>query len=499
MLNEVSLREVELSPGDIGNLKDVRVLVVDDEEILAWSIETEIKKLGAQVKRAGTAITAREAFDSFVPDVVICDLKLPDGSGLDLLKEWKAKIPTVPVILITAHGAMESAVSAVRLSAFDYLRKPFDMKDLVAAVGRASEISQLRQKVKSLEGAVKGRDPVNILGQSQKVRDLRRKLERVAQSGTDTVLVYGETGSGKELAARSIHEWSRHNEQPYIEINCASIPENLLESELFGYEKGAFTDARSRKLGLFEMAKDGTIFLDEIGEMPLNLQSKLLRALEYRRFRRLGGVKDIEFNATIVAATNRDLIHEVEKKNFRADLYYRLNVVPIQVPSLREHKEDISVLTDFFVEKIAKQLKMKVPKVQKATYEILKSHTWPGNVRELKNTLQRALVLEAPTELQPQHIQLERPIDFSRMSSSDGTPSQGGAPDSAEAGHSQGSFVLPSSGVNLDEVEKDFLVQALERTHYNQSKAASLLGVTRHVLRYRLEKHGLSAKLKSQH
>jgi DNA-binding NtrC family response regulator len=468
-------------------LQDVKVLVVDDEQVLAWSIEKELSKYGAEIKKAHSAKEAREGFSAFHPDVIVCDLKLPDGNGMDLLKEWKEKAPTLPVILITAHGAVETAISAVRLSAFDYLQKPFNLPDLTSAVRRASEVSTLRQKVSRMEGAVKGRTPVEIIGRSTAMRDLRKTLKRIALSNTDTVLVHGDTGVGKELASRAIHEWSKHANQPYIEINCASIPEQLLESELFGYEKGAFTDAKARKLGLFEIAKDGTIFLDEIGEMPLKLQAKLLRALEYRRFKRLGGVKDIEFNARIVAATNRDLIREIAEERFRADLYYRLNVIPVSVAPLKERKNDIPELAEFFMEKICRNLEVEPIDIDANTFEFLMSHDWPGNVRELKNVLQRAIVLDAPTKLEPKHIHIEKRIPTGSKKSQNTEKHLSVVED-------EGEFRLPDSGISLEDLEKDLLNQALKKSNHNQSRAAELLRISRHTLRYRLEKHGLIAK-----
>jgi two-component system response regulator AtoC len=477
------------------SLSEIRILVVDDEEVLAWSIENELKNYGADVRKAYTVSAATEIFSEVAPDLVVTDLKLPDGNGLDLIKRFKAEQPLLPIILMTAHGAIDSAITALRLGAFDYLQKPFDLKDLVAAVKRAAEVSILRQKVSRLEGDEKGKEPVKIVGQSTAMRKLRKTLERIALSKTDTILVQGESGCGKELAARAIHEWSKNKDAPYIEINCASIPENLLESELFGYEKGAFTDARARKLGLFEIARGGTIFLDEIGELPLKLQAKLLRALEYRRFKRLGGIKDIEFSARVVAATNRDLLQHVESGQFRLDLYYRLNVIPVIVPALREHLEDIPQLSEFFIERIAVDLGTgKLPKISTEALKLLAQHTWPGNIRELRNVLQRVMVLEESDIIKAEHIQIDAirlPSEISQASASNisRTASVAKASEGASSG-----FDLPDAGVDLEDVEKKLLVQALERARFNQSRAAKLLHISRHALRYRLEKYGLAVE-----
>ena len=535
-------------------LRDVRVLVVDDEDILAWSIDTELKALGAEVMRAASVREALERFPSFAPDLTITDLRLPDGSGLELLKKWHYEHPEMPVILITAHGAIDSAITALRLGAFDYLQKPFDMKDLIAAVRRASEMAKLRQKVSSMQGREVHRADVEIVGDAPAIVTLREQLRRIARSRANTALILGESGTGKELAARAIHQWSDRHGQPFVEINCASIPETLLESELFGYERGAFTDARDRKLGLFETARAGSIFLDEIGEMPVKLQAKLLRVLEYRRFKRLGGTKDIEFTGRIIAATNRNLLEEVAEKRFRADLYYRLNVLPVRVPTLRERRQDILPLTKFLLNKLADDLGLVVPQISSSALHKLENHWWPGNIRELKNVLQRALVFYEPTLLESDQLELDEvpegvmsrgpvtpyiaeevngrakesmaAMPASPMSAA-GTNGEPYYPPSGYASHSttsdarlsevgipmktlhgataegngadhdkqelrSDSFTLPESGISLEELEKSLLEQALDRARNNQTRAAQLLGISRHTLRYRLEKHGLA-------
>jgi DNA-binding NtrC family response regulator len=534
-------------------LRDIRVLVVDDEDILAWSIDTELKSLGADVLRAASVREALERFPSFAPDLTITDLRLPDGSGLELLKKWHFEHPEMPVILITAHGAIDSAITALRLGAFDYLQKPFDMKDLIAAVRRASEMAKLRQKVSSMQGRELHRADVEIVGDAPAVVALRDQLRRIARSRANTALILGESGTGKELAARAIHQWSDRHGQPFVEINCASIPETLLESELFGYERGAFTDARDRKLGLFETARAGSIFLDEIGEMPVKLQAKLLRVLEYRRFKRLGGTKDIEFTGRIIAATNRNLLEEVAEKRFRADLYYRLNVLPVRVPTLRERQEDIRSLTEFLLGKLAEYLELQVPAISSKALQKLQSHPWPGNIRELKNVLQRALVFHEPRLLEAEHLELDavpesilnRELNtiydsnkskiasyevphgasstytaatqaFGELShfgngsnlcatnaslgasssSLGATPLHGAISERTNSGEEpvdqrKDPFTLPESGISLEDLEKSLLEQALDRARNNQTRAAQLLGISRHTLRYRLEKHGL--------
>ena len=344
-----------------------------------------------------------------------------------------------------------------------------------------------------------------IIGDSDAMCRLKKIICRVAESKADTVFIHGESGSGKELAARAIHEWSGHPNDPFVEINCASIPENLLESELFGYEKGAFTDAKERKLGLFEVAGRGTVFLDEVGEMPAKLQAKLLRVIEYRRFKRVGGTRDIEFSGRIVAATHRHLEEEIHNGGFRADLFYRLNVVPIVVPPLRERKGDIPKLVDFLLTKISGALGVVKPEVSPdAMYDLTKC-SWPGNVRELKNILQRTLIFHQPRLITPDMLELEA-IDAPMNSHAShlhpapvSSASELDLMDPAIAGPRHLTphtgpveiFRLPNGGISLEDLEKSMLVQALERSRFNQTKAARLLHVTRHTLRYRLEKFGL--------
>jgi DNA-binding NtrC family response regulator len=508
-------------------LKDVRVLVVDDEELLAWSIDTELRGLGAEVLRAGSVREALERFQGFSPDLAITDLRLPDGNGLELLKKWRFEYPDLPVLLVTAHGAIDSAVTALRLGAFDYLQKPFDMKDLVAAVRRAAETAKLRQKVSSLTAHEVAASEIEIIGDTPAMHVLRDQLRRLARSKANTALILGESGAGKELAARAIHQWSDRRQQPFVEINCASIPETLLESELFGYEKGAFTDARERKLGLFEVARGGSIFLDELGEMPLKLQAKLLRVLEYRRFKRLGGTKDIEFTGRVIAATNRNLLGEVAAGRFRGDLYYRLSALPVVVPSLRERLADIGPLTQFLLGRLADELGIDRPVLGASALAALTAHPWPGNVRELKNVLQRALVFHEPRTIEASHLALDEiyaatpapiawptpspgpagvdasapasvqqpaaaPVPFAAVGAAAPAPIAAVTTAPASSGAVAGDdFRLPPQGVNLEHLEKSLLVQALERARNNQTRAAQLLGISRHTLRYRLEKHGL--------
>lgn len=472
--------------------EDLKVFLVDDDDAIAWAIETELKPLGVEVIRAASVKQAIDRFPVDGVDITISDINLPDGSGLELLKKWRKEWPSMPVIMITAHGAVESAITALRHDAFDYLQKPFDIKNLIAALKRAGEVIKLRRKVKQLEGREKTREPFTIIGDSAPMQRLRKKLERIAKSRTDTVLIFGESGSGKELAARAVHEWSAVANEPFVEINCASIPEALLESELFGYEKGAFTDAKERKIGLFEIARGGSVFLDEIGEMPPKLQAKLLRILEYRRFKRLGGTKDIEFSGRIIAATNRRLEEEIVQGGFRQDLFYRINAISVFVPPLRDRKEDIPALVNYLLDKNCAHLQLPKPKVSPAAFESMLQYSWKGNVRELKNVLQRCLVFHEPDVITPENLEL--PESATASIASRATDSSGQLDNTAASKLTAAvpsTFALPAGGVSLEDVEKSLVIQALERTRYNQSKACVLLGISRHALRYRLDKFGL--------
>jgi transcriptional regulator with GAF, ATPase, and Fis domain len=331
------------------------------------------------------------------------------------------------------------------------------------------------------------KDEFKIIGDSESMQNLRKKIKRVAGSKADTILVHGESGTGKELAARATHEWSDRSAEPFVEINCASIPESLLESELFGYERGAFTDAKERKLGLFEVAGHGTVFLDEVGEMPAKLQAKLLRVIEYRRFKRVGGTRDIEFHGRIVAATNRHLDEEITNGLFRADLYYRLNVVPIIVPPLRERKSDVPLLVEYLLDKISSSLGVERPEVSSDALLDLIKYSWPGNVRELRNTLQRTIIFHQPRLITPDVLEINSSDRMAQQAETRLTPIR----DPRVVATNPDEFVLPMGGIDLEDLEKSMLVQALERARFNQTKAARLLHVTRHTLRYRLEKFGL--------
>jgi len=449
-----------------------KILVVDDEHLIRWSLEQNLKKQGYEVITAGTGEDALQMVREQQPDLVLLDIQLPGISGIEVLERVKDLDEEIIVVMLTAHGGLETAVNAMRLGAYDYVSKPFNLDELSIIIKKALENSDLKQEVVRLRTETKKTAP-NIIGSSQQTRYLMEVLEKVARSEASTVLVQGESGTGKELVAKWIHYSSSRAEKPFIAINCAAVPATLLESELFGHEKGAFTDAKATKKGLFELADGGTVFLDEIGDMEMGMQAKLLRFLEDRSFRRIGGARVYTVDVRIISATNKDLQKSIEEKSFRNDLYYRLQVIPIFLTPLRERKEDIIALASHFVELYNKDFNKKVHGIAGMAERMLLDYSWPGNVRELKNVIERAIILGNEDTLLLEHLPLEI---VARASA------QGGAPMSA--------FRLPPEGIDIEEVEKELIRQALEITEWNQSKAAKKLTLGIDAFRYRMKKFG---------
>jgi DNA-binding NtrC family response regulator len=443
------------------------ILVVDDEALMRASLRERLEREGHRLLEAGSGGAALDRFTSDV-DLVLLDLRLSDSDGLTVLRRFKEQSPDTAVILMTAFSSVATAVEAMKLGAFHYVTKPFDLDEIVLLASSALETTRLRREVRALRGARQREHAFEgIIGTSPVVQGMKALLARVAESPASTVLLTGETGTGKDLAAKTIHYNSARAGRPFVNITCSALPEQLLESELFGHERGAFTDARQRKTGLFEMAGGGTLFLDEIGETTPGLQSKLLRFLEEKTFKRVGGLTDIRVDVRIVAATNRNLASAMRAGKFREDLFYRLQVMPIDLPPLRERRGDAVLLASYFVDLYNRQFKKRILGLTAAAKTFVDRHDWPGNIRELRNTIERAILLTF-------HEWLE-PTDFTGLD-----PSLTDSP-----------FRLPAEGVKLQELERQFLMQALARTGGHQGKAAALLGLNRDQVRYRIEKFGL--------
>ncbi len=444
------------------------VLVCDDEELIRWSLCEHLQQQGYRTIEAENGKQALELVREHAPSILLLDLKMPVMDGLATLRALRESDQDLPVIVITAHGGVESAIEATRLGASGYLAKPFDLREAALAVRRALDEDKLKHEVHYLRGQASG-GYAEIVGASPSMQRLFETLRRIERIDAPTVLIQGESGTGKDLVARAIHARGPRRNAPFMEIDCTSLPEPLMESELFGHERGAFTDARTTKRGLFEVAANGMIFLDEIGELPIGMQAKLLRALENRKFRRVGGVADIPLNAAIIAATNRNLRDEATAGRFREDLFFRLHVLPIEVPALRERREDIPALVHTFIERLNKTFGRSVKGTSARAMELLVNYRWPGNVRELRNVVERTIILLPGDVVEPQDL----PIELRHGPS---------------VGHAGRVFTLPTDGVDLDELERDLVRQAMERTSGNQSAAARLLGISRYSLRYRLEK-----------
>ncbi|MFQ5865944.1 MAG: sigma-54-dependent transcriptional regulator [bacterium] len=449
-----------------------KILIIDDDKLVTWSLSRDLKRDGCDITVAVDGKSGIAAFREHAPDVVLLDLRLPDIDGLEVLRNLKQETPEAIIIMMTAYATVQTAVQAVKIGATDFIKKPFTYEELKVILKRALESHRLSREVAEMRQHLKRKHGIsNLIGESQSMQQVFTFIRKIAQSDATTVLISGESGTGKDLVAKAIHYESQRFQYPFMAMNCGSLPDTLLESELFGHEKGAFTDAKVAKKGLFELADKGTVLLDEIADASPSLQVKLLRFIEEKTFKRIGGTEDIEVDVRIITATNKALDRLVEEGLFREDLYYRLKVIPVHLTPLRERTVEIPLLSKYFIDQFNKEFKKHVTGISPEAMKILRDYHWPGNVRELRNVLERIMILENVETIQPQHLPLE--LTLKQKST---------FPDTLH---------LPATGIALSGVEKELIQQALERTGGNQSRAAHLLHISRHALRYKMKKYHL--------
>jgi two-component system nitrogen regulation response regulator NtrX len=439
------------------------ILVVDDEEGIRDTISGILEDEGYKVLSTSTGTEALNMVKEYNPDLVILDILLPDLNGIEVLTEIKNIRPNISVIMISGHGTSDDIVKSIKFGAEDYLEKPLTLNRIVVTVQNALEKRALEIENILLKQSIWKKRP--FIGESQKIKQLKEQIEIIAKSNS-RVLIFGESGSGKELVAHLLHEKSLRADKPFVELNCAAIPQELIESELFGHEKGSFTGAFERKKGKFELAHEGTLFLDEIGDMSLTTQSKVLRVIETQEFQRVGGSKNIKVDVRIIAATNKDLLDEVRKGNFREDLYFRLNVIPIEVPPLREHKEDIPLLVNYFLEHFATEYGQKPKKITPEALKKLESYNWPGNVRELKNMIERLVIMTKSDLITNKDFNISETLH-------------------------QDYFSYNTLKEARDSFERDFIIKKLEENNWNVSKTAEILDVERSNLHRKIKAYNI--------
>ncbi len=451
-----------------------KILVIEDEPLQRWAVRENLSSWGYEVLEASSGEAGIETYIDQLPDLVLLDLRLPDCSGVEVLRAIKTSDPSAVLIMVTAHGGLGDAVEAFRLGLFDFLSKPLDFDALRIALRFGLEARRLRGEVERWRDSDRQSGGSVIVGESRAIAESVSLMRRAAASATSIILLQGESGTGKDLFAKAIHYNSPLAKGPFVAVNCSALPDTLLESELFGHEKGAFTDARGTKKGLFEVADGGTLYLDEVGELKLGLQAKLLRVLESFTFRRVGGIHDIKVEVRVIAASNRDLEQAVEKGDFRADLFYRLGVIQLRLPPLRERAEDIPELVEHFVRDFSVKLRRPVTGVTSDAMALLKRHRWPGNVRELRNAIERAVLLEEGDRITCRYLPVSR----------EPTDADGVRPGPMN-------IVLPPEGTSLERVEEELVRQAMALAAGNQTRAARLLDISRDALRYKLKKFGI--------
>ncbi|HXR14965.1 MAG TPA: sigma-54 dependent transcriptional regulator [Terriglobales bacterium] len=465
-------------------------MIVDDERLVRWSLRQKCEEWGYRVIEADAGEPALKLAQHESPDLVLLDVRMPDLSGIEVLDELKKSGDARAVIMITADPQLDDVKAALKLGAYDFVGKPVDFDELHVTIKNALEATSLRAEVQSLRGEVR-RDAgySSVVSVSSKMTELMNFVRKVASSEATTILIQGESGTGKDLIAKAIHYESSRHEKPFVAINCSAIPETLMEAELFGHEKGAFTDAKQMKKGLFEAADGGTLFLDEIGELSPLLQAKLLRVLEDQVIRRVGGIKDMQVDVRVIAASNRDLEKAVRDDQFRQDLYYRLAIIAIFIPPLRDRKEDILPLVEFFIDRYNRRFKKSIRGITDDTRRLILAHNWPGNVRELKNTIERGMILEDEPFLRPVYLPFSVGESGGRTVFERTSPSDGGQV--LPNGRTLPRLYIPEGGTSLEEVEHHMVELAMRQANSNQTHAAKLLDISRDALRYKLKKFGL--------
>jgi two-component system response regulator AtoC len=455
------------------------VLIVDDERTLARAVKAFLIESGYEAEVAPDAEQALGMLETLKPDVVFSDMRMPGMNGIELLRRIREFDPAIAVIIMTAYGTIEGAVEAVKLGAFDYLKKPVDLEELKLLADRAREHSQLQLELSYHRRRAASEVPFGaVLGESPAMRAILEQARQIAAlDETPPVLITGETGTGKGLVARTIHAGSSRAAKPFIEVNCTALPATLMEAELFGHERGAFTDAKESRMGLFEAAEGGFLFLDEVGDVELSLQGKLLKAVEERTVRRVGGIRDRKIDVRILAATNRDLEQDSQRERFRRDLYFRLAVILLRLPPLRERDDDVLTLAEHFLRRFSTKYGKSVERLDPRARDLLLAYPWPGNVRELSHVIERAVLWSKGPMLDVEHLALEAPAE----------PAQPSADGSAATSSSR------PAGMDLEQWERSLIEQALRESDGNQTRAAQRLGISRDTLRYRLKKYGIQS------
>jgi DNA-binding NtrC family response regulator len=455
-----------------------------------WSLRHKCEEWGYQALEAENGQAALRVAHSESPDLVLLDVRLPDIGGLEVLQQLKQSGDARAIIMITADPQLDDVKAALKLGAYDFVGKPVDFDELAVTTKNALETTRLKSEVEELRGQVRRRTGYHeVIGVSRKMTELMLFVRKVAASEASTILIQGESGTGKDLIAKAIHYESSRKDRAWVAINCSAIPEMLMEAELFGHERGAFTDAKQMKKGLFEVADGGTLFLDEIGELSPLLQAKLLRVLEDQMIRRVGGVRDMQVDVRVIAASNRDLERAVREGQFRQDLYYRLAIISIFLPALRERKEDILPMVDFFIDRYNRKFRKSVRGITEASRRLLLEHDWPGNVRELKNAIERAMILEDEQLLRPDYLPLA--IGLARNGLTGFEAAAGDPAQPLSNGRSLPRLSIPDGGTSLEEVERALVEMAMRQAGGNQTHAARLLDISRDALRYKLKKFGL--------